>query len=109
VILGLFEFKEGIFMSLLNEDFDDVQFFALNTKTAEKLIAENRDMITNGMSEDEKKAFDLGVENAFSAFNQLAIQASTQGHLQFYRHDVDDGEEFSGEKVIEWLNSLPLN
>lgn len=96
-------------MSLLNGDFDDVQFFALNTKTAEKLIAENRESITHGMNEDERRAFDLGVENAFSTFNQLAIQASTQRQLQFYRYDVNDGEEFSDEEVAEWLNSLPLD
>lgn len=47
------------------EELDELSFWAVNTKEAENLMKENEKTMTSGMSESEKKAYLLGVRNAF--------------------------------------------
>ena len=89
----------------INEDFEDITFWAANTKPAEDTIHDNFDMMTNKMSNTEKKAFQLGVDTAFSIMNHLLTDGIDGESITFYNPDVEITTEFSTDEVIEWLNS----
>lgn len=86
------------------EELDELTFWAVNTKEAENLMKENERTMTSGMSESEKKAYLLGVQNAFSITNQLLQQGVNNESIQFYNPEVERTEEFSKEELIEWLS-----
>ena len=84
-------------------DLDDVTFWAINTKSSEKLMKDNEDAITKGMTDTEKKAYLLGVENAFSIFNQLMSNGIDSESIMFYNPDVELGTEFTLGEMLKWL------
>lgn len=86
------------------EELDELTFWAVNTKEAENLMKENEKTMTSGMPESEKKAYLLGVQNAFSITNQLLQQGMNNESIQFYNSEVERTEEFSKEELIEWLS-----
>jgi len=86
------------------DELNELTFWAVNTKEAERLMKSNEKTMTNGMTELEKKAYLLGVENAFSIINQLLNQGVDNTSIQFYNPDVETSEEFSEEELIEWLS-----
>lgn len=56
------------------DELNELTFWAVNTKEAERLIKDNEKTMTKGMTDLEKKAYLLGVRNAFSITNQLLGQ-----------------------------------
>lgn len=85
-------------------DFSDVHFWAINTKEAQTIIKKNEDVFTKGMSDLERKAYLLGVENAFSILDQLFKSGVNNQSIQFYNPDVDIGDEYSDEELLAWVN-----
>lgn len=83
---------------------NELTFWAVNTGEAERLIKSNEKTMTEGMTELEKKAYLLGIENAFSITNQLLGQGLNNTSIQFYNPDVEIPKEFSEEDLIEWLS-----
>ena len=86
------------------DELNELTFWAVNTKEAERLIKSNEKTITEGMTDFERKAYLLGVKNAFSITNQLLGQGIDNESIQFYNPDVETSEEFTGEELIGWLS-----
>lgn len=85
-------------------DFSDVHFWAINTKEAQTIIKKNEDVFTKGMSDLERKAYLLGVENSFSILDQLFKSGVNNQSIQFYNPDADIGDEYSDEELLAWVN-----
>ncbi|MFQ7208958.1 MAG: hypothetical protein ACLRPZ_05875 [Coprococcus sp.] len=85
-------------------DFSDVHFWAINMKKAQTIIKKNEDVFTKGMSDLERKAYLLGVENAFSILDQLFKSGVNNQSIQFYNPDADIGDEYSDEELLAWVN-----
>jgi hypothetical protein len=56
-----------------------------------------------GKSETEKKAYLLGIENAFSIFNQLMTEGINKESIMFYNSDVEVETEFTLYGLLDWL------
>lgn len=80
-------------------DMGDIQFFNFNTEEPRKILKDNESNITKNMTDLEKKAYLLGVENAFSIMEQLLEQGEIGDNVQFYKSGKL--EEFSSEEIIE--------
>lgn len=83
-------------------DARDIMFWNFNTEEVEKLLSEVEPEVTDGMTENEKKAYQLGVKNALSMMNQMLENVDkTEPHIQFYKKG--ELEEFTFDEVLELL------
>lgn len=80
---------------------EEIMFWNFNTEEVEKLLNEVDSKVTDGMTEDEKRAYRLGVTNALSLMNQMLEDGDKDDHVSIYKKGKL--EEFTFEEIIEWL------
>ena len=82
---------------------EDIMFWNFNTEEVEKLLNEVDSKVTDGMTENEKTAYRLGVTNALSLMNQMLEDGDKDDHVSIYKKGKL--EEFTLEEIIEWLEN----
>lgn len=82
---------------------EDIMFWNFNTEEVEKLLNEADSKVTDGMTEDEKRAYRLGVTNALFLMNSMLEDGDKDDHVSIYKKGRL--EEFTLEEIIEWLNN----
>ena len=83
-------------------DARDIMFWNFNTEEVEEILRGVEPEVTDGMTETEKKAYQLGVKNALSMMNQMLEDVDkTEPHIQFYKKGKL--EEFTFDEVLELL------
>lgn len=82
---------------------EDIMFWNFNTEEVEKLLNEVDSKVTDGMTENEKIAYRLGVTNALSLMNQMLEDGDKDDHVFIYKKGKL--EEFTLEEIIEWIKN----
>lgn len=88
---------------------DDVTFWGMNIPNeVEKVIKSvNKSIDDSFESEDQKKAYHLGVENTISVLKQLLNECVSRDNITFYYPNTDTTEEMSLDEISKWLSELP--
>ena len=81
---------------------EDIMFYNFNTEEVEDILNKVEPEVTNGMTENEKKAYHLGVTNALSFMNQMLESGEYENTIQFYKKGKL--EEFTFDELLEIIN-----
>lgn len=75
-----------------------------NLEKYKNLLEEKEDEICNGMTETERKAYQLGVLNMYEMLRQTIEHESNEGNYNVFVTNVDEEEsgEYDLEDFIEW-------
>ncbi len=83
---------------------NEILFMGINiSKEAQKLIDEKESTITNGMNDNELKAYKLGVNNTLSALTSLID--SFDEHIVFYTNNEDYACEMDLKDLKKMVNN----
>jgi len=83
-------------------DAKDIMFWNFNTEAVERILSEIDPKITYGMTENEQKAYQLGVKNTLLLMEQMLEDVdNTEPRIQFYKKGKL--EEFTFDEVVELL------
>ena len=83
-------------------DAKDIMFWNFNTEAVEKILSELDPKITYGMTENDQKAYQLGIKNTLLLMEQMLEDVdNTEPHIQFYKKG--ELEEFTFDEVVELL------
>lgn len=85
-------------------DMEDISFWGFNTKTFEEAL-NNKD-ITKNMTDAERAAYSLGVENILSLLEQTFAAGTDNSSLFFYHPDVENITEFDIYELKDWIDTL---
>ncbi len=90
-------------------DFEDISFWASNIpKELEENISKTNEEIDKSFdTEDQKKAYHLGVDNTILFLKQLLDIGTNRNNITFYCPNVDVTEEMNADEVIELVSKLP--
>lgn len=86
-------------------DMEDISFWGFNTKTFEEALNNNKD-ITKNMTDAERAAYSLGVENILSLLEQTFAAGTDNSSLFFYHPDVENITEFDIYELKDWIDTL---
>lgn len=91
-------------------DFDGVTFWGSNILNEVKNVIEsaNDSVDASFESDDQRKAYHLGVENTLSVLKQLLDEGVRRDSITFYYPKAETSEEMTMEEVKEWLETLPF-
>ena len=90
-------------------DFEDITFWASNIpKEVEEYIAKANEEVDKSFdTEDQRKAYHLGVDNTISFLRQCLDIGTNRNNITFYCPNVDITEEMTADEVLEMLSKLP--
>ena len=83
---------------------EDFTFHTFNTKTAEQLLSNEVDAITNGMTDNERKAYSMGIQNAFSTLNQLLECDIAEGRIPVFVPNIKVPTEMNYEELARYVD-----
>ena len=93
------------FKRLNKTDMEDISFWGFNTNTFKEALNNNKD-ITKNMTDTERAAYSLGVENILSLLEQTFTAGTNDSSLFFFHPDVDRITEFDVYDLKDWMNTL---
>jgi hypothetical protein len=86
-------------------DIDDVTFWGMNIpKEAEMFVNKTKNENKQQMTENEFKAYCLGIENTISIMKQLLDMGEDGESITFYNPEVEVTEEYRGDDIVKLLN-----
>lgn len=90
-------------------DFDDITFWASNIpKEVEHCINQvNEEVDRSFDTEDQRKAYHLGVDNTLSLLKQLLDEGTSKNSITFYCPSIDITEEMTADEVVELVSKFP--
>lgn len=93
------------FKRLNKIDMEDISFWGFNTKTFKEVLNNNKD-ITKNMTDTERAAYSLGVENILSLLEQTFAAGTDNSSIFFYHPDVERITEFDVYELKDWMDTL---
>ena len=93
-----------MYNTLNTKDFEDISFWGFNTKTFKEAL--NKEFITKDMSDTERAAYSLGVQNILSILEQTFTAGTNDSSLFFYHPDVENITEFDVYELKDWMDTL---
>lgn len=94
------------FKRLNKTDIEDISFWGFNTKTFKEALAKENNRITKDMTDTERAAYSLGVENILSLLEQTFAAGTDNSSLFFYHPDVERITEFDVYDLKDWMDTL---
>lgn len=94
------------FKRLNKTDMEDISFWGFNTKTFKDALDKENNRITKDMTDTERAAYSLGVENILSLLEQTFAAGTDNSSLFFYHPDVENITEFDVYDLKDWMNTL---
>lgn len=90
-------------------DFEDISFWASNIpkELEENISKANEEVDKSFDTEDQKKAYHLGVDNTISFLKQLLDIGTNRNNITFYYPNVDVTEEMTAHEFLELISKLP--
>lgn len=90
-------------------DFEDISFWASNIpkELEENISKANEEVDKSFDTEDQKKAYHLGVDNTISFLKQLLDIGTNRNNITFYCPNVDITEEMTAHEFLELISKLP--
>ena len=75
-----------------------------NLEKYKNLLEEKEDEICNGMTDTERKAYQLGILNMYEMLRQTIEHDSNEGNYNVFITNIDEEEtgEYDLEDFIEW-------
>ena len=88
---------------------DDITFWGMNIPNEVKKVinSANKSIDASFESEDQKRAYHLGVENTISVLKQLLDEGVSRDNITFYYPNTNTTEEMSVDEINKWLSELP--
>lgn len=94
------------FKRLNKTDMEDISFWGFNTKTFKDALDKENNRITKDMTDTERAAYSLGVENILSLLEQTFVAGTDNSSLFFYHPDVERITEFDVYDLKDWIDTL---
>ena len=94
------------FKRLNKTDMEDISFWGFNTKTFKDALDKENNRITKDMTDTERAAYSLGVENILSLLEQTFAAGTDNSSLFFYHPDVERITEFDVYDLKDWMDTL---
>lgn len=94
------------FKRLNKTDMEDISFWGFNTKTFKDALDKKNNRITKDMTDTERAAYSLGVENILSLLEQTFAAGTDNSSLFFYHPDVERITEFDVYDLKDWMDTL---
>lgn len=94
------------FKRLNKTDMEDISFWGFNTKTFKDALDKENNRITKDMTDTERAAYSLGVENILSLMKQTFAAGTDNSSLFFYHPDVERITEFDVYDLKDWMDTL---
>lgn len=94
------------FKRLNKTDMEDISFWGFNTKTFKDALDKENNRITKDMTDTERAAYSLGVENILSLLEQTFVAGTDNSSLFFYHPDVERITEFDVYDLKDWMDTL---
>ena len=94
------------FKRLNKTDIEDISFWGLNTKTFKDALDKENNRVTKDMTDTERAAYSLGVENILSLLEQTFVAGTDNSSLFFYHPDVERITEFDVYDLKDWMDTL---
>lgn len=88
------------------KDFEDISFWGFNTKTFKEALNKEFTRLTKDMSDTERAAYSLGVQNILSILEQTFAAGTNDSSLFFYHPDVENITEFDVYELKDWMDTL---
>lgn len=95
-----------MYNTLNTKDFEDISFWGFNTKTFKEALNKEFIKLTKDMSDTERAAYSLGVENILSLLKQTFAAGTDNSSLFFYHPDVENITEFDVYELKDWMDTL---
>lgn len=95
-----------MYNTLNTKDFEDISFWGFNTKTFKEALNKEFTRLTKDMSDTERAAYSLGVENILSLLKQTFAAGTDNSSLFFYHPDVENITEFDVYELKDWMDTL---
>ena len=93
------------FKRLDKTDMEDISFWGFNTNTFKEALNNNNEL-TKNMTNTERAAYSLGVENILSLLEQTFNAGTNDSSLFFYHPDVEKITEFDVYDLKDWMDTL---
>ena len=90
----------------LQPDMEDISFWGFNTDTFKDALDKENNRITKDMTDTERAAYSLGVENVLSLLEQTFTAGTNDSSLFFYHPDVERITEFDVYDLKDWMDTL---
>ena len=94
------------FKKLNKTDMEDISFWGFNTKTFKEALDKENNRVTKDMTDTERAAYSLGVENILSLLEQTFVAGIDNSSLFFYHPDVERITEFDVYDLKDWMDTL---
>lgn len=94
------------FKRLNKTDIEDISFWGFNTKTFKDALDKENNRVTKDMTDTERAAYSLGVENILSLLEQTFVAGTDNSSLFFYHPDVERITEFDVYDLKDWMDTL---
>lgn len=90
-------------------DFEDISFWASNIpkELEENISKANEEVDKSFDTEDQRKAYHLGVNNTISFLKQLLDIATNRNNITFYYQNIDVTEEMTAHEFLQLISKLP--
>lgn len=90
-------------------DFENISFWASNIpKELEENISKANEEIDKSFdTEDQRKAYHLGVDNTISFLKQILDIATNRNNNTFYYPNIDVTEEMTAHEFLGLISKLP--
>ena len=90
-------------------DFDDITFWVSNIpKEVEHCINQvNEEVDKSFNTEEQRKAYHLGVDNTLSLLKQLLDEGTSKNSITFYCPSVDITEKMTTDEVAKLVPEFP--
>lgn len=90
-------------------DFEDISFWASNIpKEVEENISKTNEEVDKSFdTEDQRKAYHLGVDNTIIFLKQLLDTATNRDNITFYCPNVNVTKEMTPHEFWELISKLP--
>lgn len=90
-------------------DFENISFWASNIpKELEENISKANEEIDKSFdTEDQRKAYHLGVDNTISFLKQILDIATNRNNITFYYPNIDVTEEMTAHEFLGLISKLP--
>lgn len=83
------------------EDIDDIIFWGMNIpKEVSNLAEKTKDSNKPNMTDNEFKAYCLGIENTISIMKQLLDASEHRDSITFYNPNVETTAEFTADELV---------
>lgn len=90
-------------------DFEGISFWASNIpKELEENISKTNEEVDKSFdTEDQKKAYHLGIDNTISFLKRLLDIGTNRNNIMFYCPSVEVTEEMTAQEFLELISKLP--